>query len=50
MDFPYVVDAEFAVGHHPDEWSWKPWSPEAVDAVRARSIGKRLAPRPIRTP
>lgn len=34
--FPYAVDAQFAVSHHPLEWSDKPWSPEAAAASREK--------------
>lgn len=34
--FPYAVDAQFAISHHPLEWSEKPWPPEAAAASREK--------------
>lgn len=34
--FPYAVDAQFAISHHPLEWSDKPWTPEAAAASREK--------------
>lgn len=34
QDFPYAVDAQSAVGRHPREWSFQPWSADDTDAWR----------------
>lgn len=30
----WSIDAHKAVGQHPDEWSWQPWSPEETRSYR----------------
>ena len=34
QDFPYAVDAQSAVGRHPLEWSYEPWTAEASTNAR----------------
>jgi hypothetical protein len=40
FEFPYVVDARMAVGQHPDEWSWHPWTPERAEQAHLRLAEK----------
>lgn len=34
QEFPYAVDAQSAVGRHPLEWSFRPWSDKDAEAGR----------------
>lgn len=34
--FPYAIDAQQAVGRHPDEWRADPWSPEEAEVARKK--------------
>lgn len=35
--FPYSIDADSAVGRHPLEWSFEPWSADAASSARKQA-------------
>lgn len=39
----YEIDANGAVGHHPTEWSWNPWSLEETNAYRQAQHEREVA-------
>lgn len=41
--FSYAVDAQQAIGGHPDEWKATPWTQEEVEASRGRLEEKGVA-------
>src|SRR5258708_5617914 len=41
--FPYAVDAQYAISHHPLEWSDKPWSREDADLARKQMAERHQA-------
>lgn len=39
----YEIDANGAVGHHPTEWSWDPWSLDETNAYRQAQYEREAA-------